>query len=196
MLGDDLLLFVTTDRVSAFDVVLPVGVPDKGTLVLTGLAGLLVRAHAESCRTILSAPTWTTCHRASRRNGTPSRGASPSGGGRGAWTSSAWRGGSGGTMWAEYRRTGDYQGFGLPPASRRTAIAAPAVHPRDQERCGPRREHPRHETGGTRRRTARPRVGATHADASTPRRARTRRRGDHPRGHKVRVRLDRQPGPR
>ena len=36
-LADDLLLFVTTDRISAFDVVMPNGIPDKGR-VLTGLS--------------------------------------------------------------------------------------------------------------------------------------------------------------
>lgn len=36
-LGHDLLLFVTTDRISAFDVVMPNGIPDKGR-VLTGLS--------------------------------------------------------------------------------------------------------------------------------------------------------------
>lgn len=36
-LGGGLLLFVTTDRISAFDVVMPNGVPDKGR-VLTGLS--------------------------------------------------------------------------------------------------------------------------------------------------------------
>ncbi len=36
-LTDDLLLFVTTDRISAFDVVMPNGIPDKGR-VLTGLS--------------------------------------------------------------------------------------------------------------------------------------------------------------
>jgi phosphoribosylaminoimidazole-succinocarboxamide synthase len=36
-LSDDLLLFVTTDRISAFDVVMPNGIPDKGK-VLTGLS--------------------------------------------------------------------------------------------------------------------------------------------------------------
>jgi len=36
-LSDDLLLFVTTDRISAFDVVMPNGIPDKGR-VLTGLS--------------------------------------------------------------------------------------------------------------------------------------------------------------
>ena len=36
-LTDDLLLFVTTDRISAFDVVMPNGIPDKGK-VLTGMS--------------------------------------------------------------------------------------------------------------------------------------------------------------
>lgn len=36
-LSDELLLFVTTDRISAFDVVMPNGIPDKGK-VLTGLS--------------------------------------------------------------------------------------------------------------------------------------------------------------
>ncbi len=37
VLSDDLLLFVTTDRISAFDVIMPNGIPDKGR-VLTGLS--------------------------------------------------------------------------------------------------------------------------------------------------------------
>jgi phosphoribosylaminoimidazole-succinocarboxamide synthase len=36
-LGDDRLLFIATDRISAFDWVMPVGIPDKGR-VLTGLS--------------------------------------------------------------------------------------------------------------------------------------------------------------
>ena len=36
-LGDDRLLIVATDRISAFDWVLPNGIPDKGR-VLTGLS--------------------------------------------------------------------------------------------------------------------------------------------------------------
>ena len=43
--GADALLLVASDRISAFDVVLPDPVPDKGR-VLTGLLALLVRAHA------------------------------------------------------------------------------------------------------------------------------------------------------
>jgi phosphoribosylaminoimidazole-succinocarboxamide synthase len=54
-LSDDLLLFVTTDRMSAFDVVMPSGIPDKGK-VLTGLSRFwfdrlrdLVPNHLVSC---------------------------------------------------------------------------------------------------------------------------------------------------
>src|SRR4051812_9625596 len=36
-LGDGRLLIVATDRISAFDVVMPTGIPDKGK-VLTGLS--------------------------------------------------------------------------------------------------------------------------------------------------------------
>ena len=47
--GDDPLLLVATDRISAFDVVLPDPIPDKGR-VLTGLSLALVRTDA---------PTWS-----------------------------------------------------------------------------------------------------------------------------------------
>ena len=47
----DRLLLVATDRISAFDVVLPTPIPDKGR-VLTGLLAVLVRARrATSCPT-------------------------------------------------------------------------------------------------------------------------------------------------
>ena len=42
-LGDELLI-ISTDRISAFDVVLPNGIPDKGK-VLTGLIQILVQVH-------------------------------------------------------------------------------------------------------------------------------------------------------
>ena len=42
--GPGALLLVATDRLSAFDVVLPEPVPDKGR-VLTALLAVLVRAH-------------------------------------------------------------------------------------------------------------------------------------------------------
>ena len=42
--GDDRLLLVASDRISAFDVVLPTPIPDKGR-VLTGLSPVLVRLH-------------------------------------------------------------------------------------------------------------------------------------------------------
>ena len=48
--GDDKLLIVTTDRLSAFDVVMPTPIPGKGE-VLTKRLGLLVRqARKPSCR--------------------------------------------------------------------------------------------------------------------------------------------------
>ena len=40
--GGDALLLIASDRISAFDVVLPTEVPDKGR-VLTGLSQVLVR---------------------------------------------------------------------------------------------------------------------------------------------------------
>src|SRR3990170_5472044 len=43
--GGDRLLMVATDRISAFDVVLPVGIPDKG-LVLTQLSAFWFEATA------------------------------------------------------------------------------------------------------------------------------------------------------
>ena len=43
----DALLIVTTDRLSAFDVVLPTPIPEKGR-VLIGAVALLVRAHART----------------------------------------------------------------------------------------------------------------------------------------------------
>lgn len=113
-LGDDLLLFVTTDRVSAFDVVLPVGVPDKGR-VLTGLSKFwfdrtrpLVPNHLLSTDVADLPPSLAAQRemlagrimigrRAERVN-----------------IECVARGYLAGSAWTEYKRTGDYQGFGLP----------------------------------------------------------------------------------
>jgi phosphoribosylaminoimidazole-succinocarboxamide synthase len=49
--GDQQMLIVTTDRLSAFDVILPDPIPDKGR-VLTAVSELLVRhASPTSCPT-------------------------------------------------------------------------------------------------------------------------------------------------
>ncbi len=114
-LGDDLLLFVTTDRVSAFDVVLPVGVPDKGR-VLTGLSAFwfertreLVPNHLVSTRVADLPPGLAAQRDALAGRIMIGRRA------RRVDIECVARGYLAGSMWAEYRRTGDYQGFGLPP---------------------------------------------------------------------------------
>jgi phosphoribosylaminoimidazole-succinocarboxamide synthase len=47
-LGSDRLLFVATDRISAYDVVMPQGIPDKGRL-LTGMSTFWFSATADIC---------------------------------------------------------------------------------------------------------------------------------------------------
>lgn len=113
-LGDELLLFVTTDRISAFDVVMANGVPDKGA-VLTGLSAFwfrrtrgLVPNHLVSTDVSDLPPAL-----AGQRDLLAGRIMI----GRTAQRidiECVARGYLAGSMWAEYRRTGDYQGFGLP----------------------------------------------------------------------------------
>ncbi len=117
-LGSDLLLFVTTDRVSAFDVVMAEGVPDKGR-VLTGLSQFwfdrtraLVPNHLVSTDVADLPPAL-----AAQRDLLAGRIMI----GRKAERvdiECVARGYLAGSAWAEYRRTGDYQGFGLPPGLR------------------------------------------------------------------------------
>jgi phosphoribosylaminoimidazole-succinocarboxamide synthase len=52
-LGDDRLLIVATDRISAFDCVLPTGIPDKGR-VLTGLSAFWFREELPDPNHLLS----------------------------------------------------------------------------------------------------------------------------------------------
>ena len=61
-LGDRLVI-VATDRISAFDWVLPTGIPDKGR-VLTALTAVLARP-SQACRIICSARIWPTWGRPS-----------------------------------------------------------------------------------------------------------------------------------
>ena len=75
-LGDGLLLMVATDRISAFDVVLPTAIPDKGR-VLSLMSKFWFDQTATSCRTISSRSrrtkiSWATlpgtrCSKTSRR---------------------------------------------------------------------------------------------------------------------------------
>lgn len=113
-LSDDLLLFVTTDRISAFDVVMPNGIPDKGK-VLTGLSRFwfdrlraLVPNHLVSCDVADLPPTL-----AAQRDMLDGRVMI----GRTAERidiECVARGYLAGSGWAEYRRSGTVAGYDLP----------------------------------------------------------------------------------
>ncbi|HEY7909624.1 MAG TPA: phosphoribosylaminoimidazolesuccinocarboxamide synthase [Thermomicrobiales bacterium] len=113
-LSDDLLLFVTTDRISAFDVVMPNGIPDKGK-VLTGLSRFwfdrlrdLVPNHLVSCDVADLPPTL-----AAQRDMLDGRIMI----GRTAERidiECVARGYLAGSGWAEYRRSGTVAGYDLP----------------------------------------------------------------------------------
>ena len=113
-LSDDLLLFVTTDRISAFDVVMPNGIPDKGR-VLTGLSRFwfdrlrdLVPNHLVSCDVADLPPAL-----AAQRDMLAGRIMI----GRMAERidiECVARGYLAGSGWAEYRRTGGMAGYDLP----------------------------------------------------------------------------------
>jgi phosphoribosylaminoimidazole-succinocarboxamide synthase len=113
-LSEDLLLFVTTDRISAFDVVMPNGIPDKGR-VLTGLSRFwfdrlrdLVPNHLISCNVHDLPPSL-----AAQRDMLAGRIMI----GRVAERidiECVARGYLAGSGWAEYRRAGTVAGYNLP----------------------------------------------------------------------------------
>jgi phosphoribosylaminoimidazole-succinocarboxamide synthase len=117
-LGEDLLLFVTTDRISAFDVVMPNGIPDKGR-VLTGLSLFwfdrmkdLVPNHLVSADVADLPPSL-----AAQRDALSGRIMI----GRRAERidiECVARGYLAGSAWAEYRRTGNAVGYELPAGLR------------------------------------------------------------------------------
>ena len=139
-LGDRLLL-VSTDRISAFDWVLPTGIPDKGR-VLTQIAAfwfhrlgepnhLITTDVAEmglppgADRSILAGRS-TLCRKTTV-----------------VPIECVVRGYLAGSGWKEYQRSGTV--CGIPPASRagrRLATARAHLHPRHEGRERPRREHP------------------------------------------------------
>ena len=145
-LGDRLLL-VATDRISAFDWVLPNGIPDKGR-VLTQLVAVLVRPVACAASPALHAtsPISRRPFAARRRS---SRAAACSAARPRSCRSSAscaatWpaRG------WKEYQRTGTVCGIALPAGLTRARPPARAdLHPRHQGRDRSRREHPVRDDG-------------------------------------------------
>ncbi len=113
-LSDDLLLFVTTDRISAFDVVMPNGIPDKGR-VLTGLSRFWFdRMHALVPNHLVSADvTDLPPTLAAQRDMLEGRIMI----GRRAEridVECVARGYLAGSGWAEYRKTGSVAGYDLP----------------------------------------------------------------------------------
>ncbi len=141
-LGDDRLLVVATDRLSAFDVVLPTGIPGKG-VVLTRLSLFWFRLLADVVpHHVLTAevdeyPPELRAHREQlegrsmivhRTDPLP--------------VECVVRGYLAGSGWKDYRSTGD--GVRAAPARGAQGGRPPAraaLHPRDQGGFGPRREH-------------------------------------------------------
>jgi phosphoribosylaminoimidazole-succinocarboxamide synthase len=192
-IDDDTLLIVTTDRLSAFDVILPDPIPDKGK-VLTAVAdfwfGKLSPHRAQ--------PT----HRHRRRSRCRLRSAT-------RWPGRAMvvkrlkalpveavvRGYLIGSGWKDYQKTGKVCGIPLPPGLKTGAqVARAAVHALHQGRVGAHDENIDFAgptvPGPARHRKSRP-VGARTRPSRSTRRPRLRRHPrHHHRRHQVRVRLD------
>ncbi len=192
--GDDRLLLVASDRLSAFDVVLPTPIPDKGR-VLTGLSrfwfardGSIVPNHllstdpADVPRDITDGdPDVVETLRGRMMLGRLAE-VLP--------IECVVRGYLSGSGWTAYLKDGAVCGIPLPAAPPRERPAAgPDLHPGHEGADGrARREHPVRERRDAHRAGARV-PGPRHV----ARAVRARRRGvragrDHPRGHEVRVR--------
>ena len=176
-LDDERLLLVASDRISAFDVVLPTEIPDKGR-VLTGLSGFWFAR----TRDIVPEPP----ARAARRTG-----ARRSAGGSRCCRSSA---SSAATSPARAGRTTRRPARSAGTALRRRAArvrpaAGADLHAGDEGARGARREH--HARAGAPSSSGAERFAErrAHRDRALPLRGRARGRArDHHRRHEVRVR--------
>ena len=138
-LGDGKLLMVATDRISAFDVVLPTAIPDKGA-VLSQISAFwfdktahLVPNHFIASATSRGRPRHT---RRTRKTG-HGRYQGPS-----ASTSNAsWRGYITGSAWSEYKRSQTVSGMAMAPGLQEGDAS--------QSPCSPRRPKPRRATTKT-----------------------------------------------
>ena len=113
-LGDDLLLFVTTDRISAFDVIMANGIPDKGR-VLTGLSCFwFARMRELTPNHLVSADVAdlppALAHQRDALDGRIMIGRQA----QRIDIECVARGYLAGSGWAEYRRTGSVAGYDLP----------------------------------------------------------------------------------
>ncbi len=159
-MGDDTLLLVASDRISAFDVILPTPIPDKGR-VLTGMTRFWLdrTQHIVANHMLGTAP-----------DELPELARTPELAGRSMHVKKlemlplecVVRGYLVGSGWKDYQRTGTVCGHRAadgPRAGR--APAAAAVHAVHQGRAGrARREHHRDAGHRARRRPAVPRAGA------------------------------------
>ena len=136
--GHDRLLLVATDRISAFDVVLPTPIPDKGR-VLTGLLALLVRPDGRPRRrTTWSAADRAACRRLRRRPGRARDARAPR---RRRRRSNASRAAtSRGSGWTQYRPSGvGVRRARCPPGLVESdRLPEPIFTPDDEGRRGPR----------------------------------------------------------
>ncbi len=139
-LGDRLLL-VATDRISAFDWVLPNGIPDKGR-VLTGLSAYWFK-HLQVPDHLISTDVDDVRARPDGRGARGARRAARCWSARPAsCRSSAWCAGYlAGSGWKEYRASGTVCGIRLPAGLVESDRIDPIFTPGDQGRDRPRREH-------------------------------------------------------
>ena len=179
-LDDERLLLVASDRISAFDVVLPTPIPDKGR-VLTGHLALLVRR--DRARRDHAQPPPLDVRRRPARRRTPRLPTSCAGASMICRRADVLpvelivRGYLAGSGWKDYGRTGAVCGIPLPvrPARERPAAGAD-LHAVDQGRGGPRPEHLVRRDGGARRCRAWPRRRARRRSPCTASRPRMPRR--------------------
>ena len=165
--GDDRLLIVTTDRLSAYDVILPTPIPEKGR-VLTELANFWFGRLAYIIPNHLTGIDPETVVQPGEREQVRGRSIVVR-----SFTplpiEAVVRGYLEGSGWKEYQESGTVCGIALPPGLARAATPAAAdLHARHQGRGrAPRREHLLRAHRRDDRRGARARRCATPRSAST-----------------------------
>ena len=192
-IDDERLLLVASDRISAFDVVLPTPIPDKGR-VLTGLSRFWFRELAGVVPNhLLATAPWELPARLLAEDGVAEELRGRMMIGRFAEVlpiECVVRGYLAGSGWAEYRTTGEVCGVGLPSGLRESdRLPEPIYTPAWK---APQGQHDENIPFATGRVPDRPRAGGQgprrQPRAVPPRRRGVRARGHHPRRHQVRVR--------
>ena len=186
--GGDKMLIVASDRLSAFDVVLPDPIPDKGR-VLNEMANFwFAQARRTSCRTSSPASIpnrWSPTDEKAQVRGRSVvvKKLKP------LPIEAVVRGYIIGSGWKDYQKTGKVCGIELPKGLQQAQkLPEPIFTPATKAETG-HDENISFERGARSDRQGRwPRRCATSASASTRRRPTTPRPGHHHRRHQVRVR--------